>query len=159
MSDLQRYPLNLCLSRISQYSYLYSDKKHKTALVYTNTEYSVHCNLESQSSAIQVRLSTSSLSGQRFKGYRCETDMLIYNRKVTWNYAYSLFKRERVLTCNSNFKLIIGSISLLHNFFQILHTLFNLINRTNLVDNIELTLWLTGLNKRIKMRKLPDQPD
>ena len=57
--------------------------------------YSVDCNLESpgtQFSAIQMRVSTSSLSGQRFKGYRCKSDKPLYKWTVTLNYANSPFK-------------------------------------------------------------------
>ena len=80
------------------YSYLFSEIECKeTVLVYTSTNctrYTVHCNLESpctQSSALQIRVSTSSYSWQRFKGYCFESDMSISKWKATSIYAYSPF--------------------------------------------------------------------
>ena len=46
-----------------------------------------------QSSAIQMRVFTSSLFEQRFKGYRCESDMPLCKWKVSWNYPYSLLEQ------------------------------------------------------------------
>ena len=37
---------------------------------------------------------TSLLSDKTFKGYRCESDMHLYNWKVTWNYAYCPFQAQ-----------------------------------------------------------------
>ena len=39
-----------------------------------------------------IKLSSSSLPQQRFKGYRCKLDMLRYKWKVNLNFAYSPFK-------------------------------------------------------------------
>ena len=63
----------------------------ETARVYTVTSslpwYSI-------SSCTNEGISNSSLSGQRFKGYRCESDMHCYKWKVTWIYEHSPLYRS-----------------------------------------------------------------
>ena len=59
-----------------QLKYRINDIHHPAEVILT--QHSVHCNLVSsgtQSSDIQMRVSNSSLSRQRFKRYRCESDM------------------------------------------------------------------------------------
>ena len=35
--------------------------------------------------------------GQRFNGYRCESEMSPFNGKVTWSYAYSPFNNKIII--------------------------------------------------------------
>ena len=73
--DLQRYPLKLCLAQD------FVDISIYMAGNWVQREYSAHCNLKSpdtQFSAVKMRVSTSPLSVERFKGYRCASDMHLY---------------------------------------------------------------------------------
>ena len=109
MSDLQRFRLNL-FSIKDFVDILFVKREIKcqeTARVYTSTEstvYNVHCNLKSpgtQSSAIQIKVSTLSLSGQMFKWYCYESNMHGRSHENTLTVLIS----TKNVFCSSNIKL------------------------------------------------------
>ena len=87
MSDLQRYPLNLCpeqcWGRFTVYTVL-------SVLVYTRA---VSWHLISHDI---IRISMKSLIKQRFTGYHCKSDIPFYKWKDTWNYAYCTTCKQKL---------------------------------------------------------------